>query len=895
MNTKIGTSFGLALLMVIGVIAAMFVMGNFTPKPVAAADIGDVTVTVTPATAKSIGQYTILVSGGAGGITTIPVGGTITVTFGSKFTVPSTIDTSAIKLKATVVSGGTTQIAGRLNDAETVNISGRAVTITVPDMDKTAGNGDQAIAGHGDLGVGATFTVTFTQAAGIENPEVAQTANASGTGTLTVKTSTDQTAVAANVTTAITSFTKFTPASGVRGATITVTGGGFAKTCDDCKIRLNPQSAVLPTTGAGGTAFNGSGSIDADGVFTGTILLGASTKAGGYVWITDAIGGFKVSTTALVQKPSAVPTSTSSKPGSTVSVTLTDWPSLSVFSTSASTTIGGATVTSTAMTLPNTATATLTKFKFVVPTTVGIGTHKVVITEDGTAAASTGTAKTANFMLTIGLRSVTVTPSTAAPGQAITISGTGFDTSDGVISATTGLVMKAGTGSTTAAVNSANISIDSLGAWNYNTTMPTLEATSCSACSSTIVFTATDTSGLVGVSDTAFARTARSVTLSPTTISPGGALTVTAAGFAVDTSTTGAKFTVVMWSSSGLAGTQTTLVGTYIFPLGSDGTGVGTVTLPTTVGAGTYYITVTDNASVIHATTSLVTSGQGINTQNNSKEVSVKVPKGVITISPQSASTGELVTLTGSNFPPNTTATTLTIGTATAMPSAGILTDASGGFTATVEVPAATAGGSLSPGSQIVLAKVGEITGTTTDFSAPNPSVTVSPSTASVEDVITITGTGFNSLGTVSVLDLGSASALPSPAPRATRAGGLEFDVTVPLLNPGTYTVTMTNATGFSASTTFTAVAAKVVAASTADNTEVIFADVIANDDSLVRVWRFSNADQSWDFYDPRPAFASANTLAKTGAGDIVWVNVTAEQTFQSGTLFPGWNLISLN
>jgi hypothetical protein len=313
------------------------------------------------------------------------------------------------------------------------------------------------------------------------------------------------------------------------------------------------------------------------------------------------------------------------------------------------------------------------------------------------------------------------------------------------------------------------------------------------------------------------------------------------------------------------------------------------------VGAGTYYITVTDNASVIHATTSLVTSGQGINTQNNSKEVSVKVPKGVITISPQSASTGELVTLTGSNFPPNTTATTLTIGTATAMPSAGILTDASGGFTATVEVPAATAGGSLSPGSQIVLAKVGEITGTTTDFSAPNPSVTVSPSTASVEDVITITGTGFNSLGTVSVLDLGSASALPSPAPRATRAGGLEFDVTVPLLNPGTYTVTMTNATGFSASTTFTAVAAKVVAASTADNTEVIFADVIANDDSLVRVWRFSNADQSWDFYDPRPAFASANTLAKTGTGDIVWVNVTAEQTFQSGTLFPGWNLISLN
>ena len=70
---------------------------------------------------------------------------------------------------------------------------------------------------------------------------------------------------------------------------------------------------------------------------------------------------------------------------------------------------------------------------------------------------------------------------------------------------------------------------------------------------------------------------------------------------------------------------------------------------------------------------------------------------------------------------------------------------------------------------------------------------------------------------------------------------------------------------------------------------------VIASDDNLVRVWRFSNADQSWSFYDPRPAFASANTLVKTGAGDIVWVNVTAEQEFQGATLFPGWNLISLN
>ncbi len=89
--------------------------------------------------------------------------------------------------------------------------------------------------------------------------------------------------------------------------------------------------------------------------------------------------------------------------------------------------------------------------------------------------------------------------------------------------------------------------------------------------------------------------------------------------------------------------------------------------------------------------------------------------------------------------------------------------------------------------------------------------------------------------------------------------------------------------------------AAKAPPAAATDTTETVFADVIANADNLVRVWRFSNADQSWSFYDPRAAFADANTLTATGSPDIVWVNVIAEQEFQGQTLFPGWNLISLN
>ena len=62
MNTRIGTSFGLAMLMVIGALAVMLTMGIFTPKPASAA-IGSVDVAITPTTAKATGQYTITVTG----------------------------------------------------------------------------------------------------------------------------------------------------------------------------------------------------------------------------------------------------------------------------------------------------------------------------------------------------------------------------------------------------------------------------------------------------------------------------------------------------------------------------------------------------------------------------------------------------------------------------------------------------------------------------------------------------------------------------------------------------------------------------------------------------------------------------------------------------------------
>jgi hypothetical protein len=551
-----------------------------------------------------------------------------------------------------------------------------------------------------------------------------------------------------------------------------------------------------------------------------------------------------------------------------VTSTLVDFTADNVFATTGNVTLGAGlvSVTNTANTLNSDGnTAALTPFKFVMPIGTVVGSHKVSIT-DGS--------KTASFNIDVVARTLTVTPNPAAIGQSITISGTGF-TKNGTISTISG------SGSADLQAGST-INVDSAGGWSHTTTMDTINS-SAARVSDSYTITATDSGSLVGTSS-GFKRTARTLTVSETTAAPGVSFEVSVTGMTVNDleNTTTATFEM---SAATAAGTALTLSGTTKFPVGSDGSGTGTISIPLDATVGTLTLTATDNADDLNA--------DGDN--DRTAQATIKVAAGTLSVSPASATTGQIVTITGTNYPPNTTGTILTFDGASAIPTGGFSADGNGSFDFTTEVPALATGGSQLPGNKIVIAKVGSIQGTTTDFSIANPTIVITPAEAAPEETITITGSGFNALTSVTVLDIGTASALPSPAPKASRAGNFETTVDVPLLNAGTYTVVVTNKTGFTATGTFKAVAAKAAPAASADNTETVFADVISNSDNLVRVWRFSNADQSWSFFDPRPAFSSANTLAKTGAGDIVWVSVVAEQSFQGGTLFEGWSLIVLD
>ena len=66
--------------------------------------------------------------------------------------------------------------------------------------------------------------------------------------------------------------------------------------------------------------------------------------------------------------------------------------------------------------------------------------------------------------------------------------------------------------------------------------------------------------------------------------------------------------------------------------------------------------------------------------------------------------------------------------------------------------------------------------------------------------------------------------------------------------------------------------------------------------DNLVRVWTFDNANKTWSFFDPRPAFAKANTIRSMVPGRIYWLRLNRVQTAALNgkrvELFEGWNLV---
>ena len=363
------------------------------------------------------------------------------------------------------------------------------------------------------------------------------------------------------------------------------------------------------------------------------------------------------------------------------------------------------------------------------------------------------------------------------------------------------------------------------------------------------------------------------VTVSPTTAVAGQEVTVTGTGFTksddLDTITVGGQ-TVTYVSSGGLNTTDTIASNVETDSSGNFSTSFLVPDSTTTRTAGDHKILVTDDGAL-------------------TGEVFITIPGRTLTLSTGESKRASEVTVTGTGYEAkgSVALTYLSGNTSTSLGSA--TADAYGEFTKVVTIPNTPA----IPSTNTITGAISGGGSKTVTHKIPESSITTDLSEAETGNSITITGAGFPAYATVGTMTIGGLDVRPTPAPSTDVDGGFTATVMVPGLTAGNHTVKVTasSVTG-SVSLKVVATTAEVVAAST--STEDVFADSIAAD-NLVRVWKFSNADQSWSFYDPREAFADANTLANTVSGDIVWVNVTAEEAFQSTTLYPGWNLISLD
>ena len=287
--------------------------------------------------------------------------------------------------------------------------------------------------------------------------------------------------------------------------------------------------------------------------------------------------------------------------------------------------------------------------------------------------------------------------------------------------------------------------------------------------------------------------------------------------------------------------------------------------------------------------------------------VDLVIPDRTIVIDPVLSRVGTQVTITGTGYPADNTKTGAESSAAvsiryivgsTTNTVATLTPDAAGNISGSFKVPL----GASIPSTNSVRA-VFTIPGTSTEITAsavhdvPAASITIEPISGPPGTTISVKAEGFKTFSTVSSLQLGDLDVRPAPVPFTDQNGTFSVDIRVPQLNTGAQTVKAT-VSGTTASVSFTvtdtAATATSVPASAEQDTATVFASIIDNDDNLVRVFRFDNETQGWAFFDPRPAFASANDLTTAAGGDILWVRVNNAQDFSGLSLFGGWNLIVL-
>ena len=342
-----------------------------------------------------------------------------------------------------------------------------------------------------------------------------------------------------------------------------------------------------------------------------------------------------------------------------------------------------------------------------------------------------------------------------------------------------------------------------------------------------------------------------SITLSPTSGTPGSTVTVTGSSFSpnssIDILFDGEKMRTVIVSSSGsftttftiptskapgdynviatdYAGntapatfTVTTLAEITLSPTG--GQAGTTVAVSGTKFAANTRITIKFDSNTVTTNPSTITSSSSgsfsatftvpssaslgshtITVTDGTNTVSATFNVGAaITLSPTSGAAGTTITVLGSGFGANRQITIkFDSNTVTTNPST-ITTSSSGTFSASFAIPAGT-----TTGSHTVSATEGTKTASATFTVSLTPTITLSPNSGAPSITVTITGTGFTANSAITV-KFDSTTLATTPASVTTSSTGA-FSATITIPNnatTGSHTISATDASGKTGSAAF--------------------------------------------------------------------------------------------
>jgi len=873
MKTRIGTSFGLALMLVMGVFATMLALGAFNAKTIVADVLdpsvstsilaGSITAAAAPNDPGAIAKWTVVfvneerLAGGTG---------EIVIEFEDDVKVPEVIDPSDVTITTTRFSNSEVPAATAVTGTLVANPQGvnvrlvgspkdeAEVTLEIGDMEpSTTTEGYQGIEGsaiHNAAGGDTTVTVIFRQGAGLKNPTEAKP-----------------------------------------GFSCSVSGDTPAA-CYRVKVATTNHATKSTSTQANGA------------LIPRTLSVSANNGERGKV-VTVIGKGFRNSTTATVWRDAdedgtrdsgEIDLTTAQVGGDdtfTVTITVNNPPFVAGSGTAGSTRNAINAIDGRSESLNDSSDFTLPEFQLrgsikATPSTAAIGDTVQVTIKDFEQPGS-GSVSTASS-------TATTAGSTAAQGQ--TGAGQPYLTLGGVV------------------MEVPSFTLNSQGEATFNIDIP-----NGVAAGSQVLAVADDDSSACpdctkNYTDTTrrFTMTISSaeLTLTPSTdLVPNQTVTVIGRGYtnggaAEIADSTDASSVLIDGDSTGLkaesaAPTNKINEGTKI-TVDNGGNWSSSIVIPindTTTTPGAHEFKITDDQG-----------REGIGT--------LTIAARTVTLSPLESRVGTTVTVSGAGFPADNTKTgaesTPSVAikytvSGTAQTVATLTPDAGGNINGTFTVPL-NAG---IPSTNSVTAEYkytptsgSETTSTTaTIHEVPRATVTIDPTSGPTGTTVNIVGEGFKTFSTVSELKIGDIDVRPAPIPSTDAQGGFNTTLLVPQLNTGSQAV-KAKVSDTVATATYTVIAAVATATPApvvgAQAPGVALATLISNGDNLERVWHFDPSKQNeasggWYLYDTRPIFAAANTVTEISGGKFYWIKVRVDQNATLGgtarSLFAGWNPVT--